>query len=160
MSAIDDCWRSFAEHRLRRVYLCAESPALGKRDRYREQDFAECPTKSTRQSAEHSAKPRILVVSVTMSGKHSAKALPSVTLGKASSTNCTSVTTSLPSTFYRALGKVFAECHSVLDKEKSPSRRHVSTTEPLPSVTKKTLSNFYYNLYIWYHDMWTSFMSF
>jgi hypothetical protein len=25
--------------------------------------------------------------------------------------------------FYRALGKVFAECHSVLGKEKSPLRR-------------------------------------
>jgi hypothetical protein len=45
-----------------RVYLCAESPALGKRGRYREQDFAECPTKSPRQSAEHSAKSRIPVV--------------------------------------------------------------------------------------------------
>ena len=37
---------------------------------------------------------------------HSAKALPSVTLGKERSANCTSTTTSLPSTFCRALGKV------------------------------------------------------
>jgi hypothetical protein len=42
---------------------------------------------------------------------HSAKALPSVTLGKESSANCTSATTSLPSTFYRALDKDFVECH-------------------------------------------------
>jgi hypothetical protein len=27
-----------------RVYFCAESPALGKRGRYREQDFTECST--------------------------------------------------------------------------------------------------------------------
>ena len=45
-----------------RVYFCAESPALGKRGHYREQDFAECLTKSTRQSVEHSTKSRILVV--------------------------------------------------------------------------------------------------
>jgi hypothetical protein len=31
----------------------AESPALGKRGRYQEQDFAEYPTKNTRQSAKH-----------------------------------------------------------------------------------------------------------
>jgi hypothetical protein len=36
---------------------------------------------------------------------HSAKALPSVTLGKECSANCTSTTASLPSTFCRALGK-------------------------------------------------------
>jgi hypothetical protein len=45
--------------------------------------FAEC--------LKHSAKPE----------KHSANTLPSVTLGKESSTNSTSATTSLPSTFYR-----------------------------------------------------------
>jgi hypothetical protein len=54
---------------------------------------------------------------------HSANALPSVTLGKERSTNCTSATASLPSTFCRALGK-----------EKSPSRRHVTVTDPLPSA--------------------------
>jgi hypothetical protein len=36
--------------------------------------------------------------------KHSAKFLPSVTLGKESLANSTSATASLPSTFYRALG--------------------------------------------------------
>jgi hypothetical protein len=45
-----------------RVYFCAKHPTLGKHARYREQVFAECPTKSTRQSAEHSAKSRIPVV--------------------------------------------------------------------------------------------------
>jgi hypothetical protein len=68
----------------------------------------------------HSAKPR----------KHSANTLPSVTLGKERSANCTSATASLPSTFCRA----FAECHLVLGKEKSPSRRQVTVTDPLPSV--------------------------
>jgi hypothetical protein len=37
--------------------------------------------------------------------KHSAKTLPIVTLDKGSSANSTSATASLPSTFYRALGK-------------------------------------------------------
>jgi hypothetical protein len=32
-------------------------------------------------------------------------------------------TVNLPSTFYRPLDKDFAECHMVLGKEKSPSRR-------------------------------------
>jgi hypothetical protein len=72
----------------------------------------------------HSANPR----------KHSANTLPSVTLGKERSANCTSATASLPSTFCRALGKEFAECHLVLGKEKSPSRRQVTVTDPLPSV--------------------------
>jgi hypothetical protein len=54
---------------------------------------------------------------------HSAKALPSVTLGKERSANCTSATASLPSTFCRALGK-----------EKSPSWRQVTVTDPLPSA--------------------------
>jgi hypothetical protein len=58
---------------------------------------------------------------------HSAKALPSVTLGKERSANCTSATASLPSTFCRALGKE-------LGKEKSPSRRQVTVTDLLPSV--------------------------
>jgi hypothetical protein len=63
-------------------------------------------------------------------------ALPSAskTLDKESSANCTSTTASLLSTFYRALGKDFAECHQVLGKEKLPSRRLVTATEPLPSV--------------------------
>jgi hypothetical protein len=65
---------------------------------------------------------------------HSAKALPSVTLGKERSVNCTSATASLPSTFCRALGKDFAECHLALGKEKSPSRRQVTVTDPLPSA--------------------------
>jgi hypothetical protein len=58
----------------------------------------------------HSTKPK----------KHSANALLSLTLGKESSANCTSAMTSLLSTFYRALDKVFAKCQKVLDKEKSP----------------------------------------
>jgi hypothetical protein len=40
------------------------------------------------------------------------------TLGKESSANCKSATASLPSTFYRALSKIFTESHKVLDKEK------------------------------------------
>jgi hypothetical protein len=67
-----------------------------------------------------------------------AECLPSVTLGKESSANSTSATFSLPSTFYRALGKDFAECHSVLGKENLPSRRLVTETMPLSSVLGDT----------------------
>jgi hypothetical protein len=60
-SILDGRRRPFAERRVRRmlgtpqrclcrVHFCAESPTLGKQARYREQDFAECPTKSTRQN--------------------------------------------------------------------------------------------------------------
>jgi hypothetical protein len=52
------------------LYLCTESPALGKRARYREQDFAECSTRQRRlcrvPDKKHSAKRRISVVS----GRH------------------------------------------------------------------------------------------
>jgi hypothetical protein len=65
---------------------------------------------------------------------HSAKALPSVTLDKERSVNCTSATASLPSTCCRALGKDFVECHLALGKEKAPSRRQVTVTDPLPSA--------------------------
>jgi hypothetical protein len=43
--------------------------------------------------------------------KYSAKALPSVTLGKGHSAANIPAKTSLPSVFTRALGKGFAECH-------------------------------------------------
>jgi hypothetical protein len=42
--------------------------------------------------------------------------LPSVTLGKKVSANCTSAAASLTSAFCGALGKDFVECHLVLDK--------------------------------------------
>ena len=42
--------------------------------------------------------------------KHSAKALPSVTLGKQHTASTVPANVSLPSVFYRALGKDFAEC--------------------------------------------------
>ena len=47
----------------------------------------------------HSAKPT----------KHSAKPLPSVTLGKQHTTSTVPANVSLPSVFYQALGKFFAE---------------------------------------------------
>jgi hypothetical protein len=46
---------------------------------------------------------------------------------------------SLSSTFYRALGKVFVEYQWTLSKEKSPSRRLVTVTEPLSMSTILTL---------------------
>jgi hypothetical protein len=57
------------QRNLCRVYACAESPTLGKRRCYREQDFTECPTKSTQQSVEHSAKTQIPVVFVGAKAK-------------------------------------------------------------------------------------------
>jgi hypothetical protein len=54
--------------------------------------------------------------------KHSAQALPSVALSKEGSVNSTSAKPSLPSTFSRALGTDFAECQTVLGKEKPSSR--------------------------------------
>jgi hypothetical protein len=52
--------------------------------------------------------------------------------------NSTSTTASLSSTFYQALDKVFVECHSILGKEKSLSRRLVMETVSLPSVLGDT----------------------
>jgi hypothetical protein len=49
---------------------------------------------------------------------HSAKALPSVTLGKEHSAKISSAKGSLPSAFFRTLGKDFAECQKTLGKEK------------------------------------------
>jgi hypothetical protein len=63
--------------------------------------FAEC--------LGHSAKPRL----------HSARALPSVTLGKGHSAAILSAKTSLPNAFCQALGKGFAECFSLPSAKKS-----------------------------------------
>ena len=68
--------------------------------------FAEC--------LKHSTKPE----------RHSTNALSSVTLDKESSANCTSTTTSLPSTFYRALDKDFAECDS---RQRSLSKLYIDS---------------------------------
>jgi hypothetical protein len=65
------------------------------------------------------------------------------TLGKDSSANSKSATASLPSTFYRALGKDFAEYQSVLGKEKCSSRHRVMETAPLPSVLGDTRQKSY-----------------
>jgi hypothetical protein len=66
-----------------------------------------------------------------------------VALGKEGSTNSTSAKVSLSSTFYRALDKDFAECQSVLGKEKRLSRRRVTETAPLPSVLGDTRQRSY-----------------
>ena len=67
----------------------------------------------------HSAKPNL----------HSAKALPSATLGKEHSANKPSAKTSLPSVFYRALGKAFAECPTLgkVETEKNPKKIGIFT---------------------------------
>jgi hypothetical protein len=56
------------------------------------------------------------------------------------SANSTSATASLPSTFYRALVKVFAKCLLALDKEKSSSQCLMTETTPLSSVLGDTIS--------------------
>jgi hypothetical protein len=53
--------------------------------------------------------------------------------------DCTSATASFLSTLYWALGKDFAECHLVLAKKMSPSRRLVTATEPVQSAHRVTL---------------------
>jgi hypothetical protein len=85
--------------------------------------FAEC--------LKHSANPK----------KYSVKSLPSVVLGKEGSVNSLSAKTSLPSTFYRTLGKDFAECQSVLGKEKRLSRRRGegAFAECLPTSTRQRI---------------------
>lgn len=60
--------------------------------------------------------------------------LPSVTLEKDPSVNLMSEKASLPSTFYQAFNKVFAEFAKVLDKVKSLWRWRETTMEPLPSA--------------------------
>jgi hypothetical protein len=70
--------------------------------------------------------------------KHSAISLPSVALSKEGSAKSTSAKASLPSIFYRALGKVFAEYQTILGKEKRLSRRRVTETVALPSVLGDT----------------------
>jgi hypothetical protein len=75
--------------------------------------------------------------------KHSAKSLSSVALGKESSVNSTSAMASLSCTFYRALGKNFAECQSVLGKEKWSSWHWVMETASLPSVLGDTRQRTY-----------------
>jgi hypothetical protein len=57
--------------------------------------------------------------------------------------NSTSATAFLPSTFYQALDKDFAECQSVLDKEKRSSRHRVTETTPLSSVLGDTRQRSY-----------------
>ena len=47
---------------------------------------------------------------------HSAKGLPSVALGKPHSVKKVTAKAPLPSVFFRALGKVFAECQKALGK--------------------------------------------
>jgi hypothetical protein len=69
--------------------------------------------------------------------KHSTNVLASVTIGKESSTNCTSATVSLSSTFYWTPDK--HECQPVLGKEKSSSRQKITATEPVPSAHSLTL---------------------
>jgi hypothetical protein len=69
----------------------------------------------------HSAKPK----------KHSIIFLLNITLDKKVSLNCTSATAYLPNTFYRTFVKLFVKCRLLFNKEKSPSRRQVTVTEPL-----------------------------
>jgi hypothetical protein len=58
----------------------------------------------------------------------SAKPLPSVALGKEPPVKNASAKNSLPSAFYRALGKDFAEC------KHGSRQRKVTVTAPVPSA--------------------------
>jgi len=65
---------------------------------------------------------------------HSAKPLPSVTLGKGRSVNSLSAKTSLPSALYRALGKGFAECQSDTRQRKVAVTASATVKAALPSA--------------------------
>jgi hypothetical protein len=83
--------------------------------------FAEC--------LGHSAKPR----------KHSAKALPSVTLGKGHLVANIPAKTSLPRAFCRALDKGFAECQCRHSAKKSSRDGVWVVTASLPSAREMAL---------------------
>ena len=74
-------------------------------------EFAECP--------KHSAKDI----------KHSANGSPSVTLGEQHSPKNVTAKPTLPSVFYRALGKAFAECPTLgkVETEKNPKKIGIFT---------------------------------
>jgi hypothetical protein len=76
---------------------------------------------------------------------HSAKALPSVTLGISHSPKNLLAKPSLPSAIYRALGKAFAVCYEALGKKKGCDGGK-TITETLPSAktagTRQTFSFF------------------
>ena len=68
----------------------------------------------------------------------SAKALPSAALGKGPSANFGSAKVSLPSVFYRALGKGFAECLPGGTRQRKVTvMTGYKLTVALPSVSKK-----------------------
>ena len=70
----------------------------------------------------------------------SAKALPSAALGKGPSANFGSAKVSLPSVFYRALGKGFAECLPGGTRQRKVTvTMGYKLTVALPSVSKKAL---------------------
>ena len=74
-------------------------------------EFAECP--------KHSAKDI----------KHSANGSPSVTLGEQHSPKTVTAKPTLPSVFYRALGKAFAECPTLgkVETKKNPKKMGIFT---------------------------------
>ena len=78
-------------------------------------EFAECP--------KHSAKDI----------KHSANGSPSVTLGEQHSPKTVTAKPTLPSVFYRALGKAFAECPTLgkVETEKNPKKIGIFTQKKM-----------------------------
>jgi len=81
-------------------------------------EFAECP--------KHSAKDI----------KHSANGSPSVTLGEQHSPKTVTAKPTLPSVFYRALGKAFAECPTLgkVETEKKPEKIGIFTQKKMKNL--------------------------
>ena len=74
----------------------------------------------------------------------SAKALPSAALGKGLSANFRSAKGSLPSVFYRALGKGFAECLPGGTRQRKVTvMTGYKLTVALPSVSKALGKEFF-----------------
>jgi len=69
----------------------------------------------------------------------SAKPLPSAALGKEPPVKNPSAKNSLPSAFYRALGKVFAECNLGTRQRKVTVTAPVALAHALPSVMSEAL---------------------
>jgi hypothetical protein len=106
------------------VYFCAESPALGKHVRYREQDFTECPTKNTRQSAEHSAKPHIPGLSQTCTKDPFRGTLSTILSlpGQRPSLSCSRGKISTAGSYYKAVAMHVAVGMKTVRENPVPSR--------------------------------------
>jgi len=77
----------------------------------------------------------------------SAKPLPRAALGKEHPVKNPSAKNSLPSVFYRALGKVFAECNLGTRQRKVTVTAPVALAHALPSAMSEALGKDFFNFF-------------